>query len=52
MSRRSPDHLLGEKPKPDLPFSLFPDPELNKQSLVYRIKVGLPSLHTSTINNA
>jgi hypothetical protein len=38
--RSSPEHLLAEKVKPDLPFSLFPDPELNRQSLVYRIKVG------------
>lgn len=30
--------MLATKEKPDLPFSLFPDPELNRQSLVYRIK--------------
>ena len=34
----NPEHLLATKEKPDLPFSLFPDPELNRQSLVYRIK--------------
>lgn len=34
----SPDHLLAAKIKPDLPISLFPDPELNRESLVYRIK--------------
>ena len=36
--RSNPEHLLATKEKPDLPFSLFPDPELNRQSLVYRIK--------------
>ncbi len=40
--RTQAEHLLGTKEKPDLPFSLFPDPELNRQSLVYRIKVGGP----------
>ncbi|GAB5033100.1 dolichyl-diphosphooligosaccharide--protein glycosyltransferase 48 kda subunit [Nannochloropsis oceanica] len=34
----NPEHLLATIEKPDLPFSLFPDPELNRQSLVYRIK--------------
>jgi hypothetical protein len=37
--RTEAEHLLATKEKPDLPFSLFPDPELNRQSLVYRIKV-------------
>lgn len=33
-----PDVILHEKERPDLPQSLFPDPELTRNSLVYRIK--------------
>lgn len=33
-----PDVILHEKERPDLPMSLFPDPELTRNSLVYRIK--------------
>jgi oligosaccharyltransferase complex subunit beta len=32
-----PDIMLHEKERPDLPTSLFPDPEITKNSLVYRI---------------
>merc|ERR1711976_261162 len=32
------EHLLNNKQKPDLPFSLYSEPEIAKQSLVYRIK--------------
>jgi oligosaccharyltransferase complex subunit beta len=34
----SRDSLLYEKEKSDLPKTLYPDPELNRNSLVYRIK--------------
>lgn len=33
-----PDFLLQEKKKPELPKTLYPDPELARNSLVYRIK--------------
>uniref|UniRef100_A0A7S1TQA8 Dolichyl-diphosphooligosaccharide--protein glycosyltransferase 48 kDa subunit n=1 Tax=Phaeomonas parva TaxID=124430 RepID=A0A7S1TQA8_9STRA len=33
-----PELLLKQKDKPDLPYSLFPDPEITRNSLVYRIK--------------
>jgi oligosaccharyltransferase complex subunit beta len=33
-----PDVILHEKERPDLPESLYPDPELTRNSLVYRIK--------------
>lgn len=33
-----PDVILHEKERPDLPTSLFPDPEITRNSLVYRIK--------------
>lgn len=33
-----PDVILHEKERPDLPASLFPDPEITRNSLVYRIK--------------
>lgn len=33
-----PDIILHEKDRPDLPTTLFPDPELTRNSLVYRIK--------------
>jgi oligosaccharyltransferase complex subunit beta len=33
-----PDIILHEKDRPDLPHTLFPDPELTRNSLVYRIK--------------
>jgi oligosaccharyltransferase complex subunit beta len=33
-----PDIILHEKDRPDLPQTLFPDPELTRNSLVYRIK--------------
>ena len=33
-----PDVILHEKDRPDLPVSLYPDPELTRNSLVYRIK--------------
>lgn len=33
-----PDVILHEKERPDLPISLFPDPEITRNSLVYRIK--------------
>lgn len=33
-----PDVILHEKERPDLPQSLFPDPEITRNSLVYRIK--------------
>lgn len=33
-----PDVILHEKERPDLPVSLFPDPEITRNSLVYRIK--------------
>eukprot|EP00968_Pinguiococcus_pyrenoidosus_P019391 scaffold2113_cov233-Pinguiococcus_pyrenoidosus.AAC.13 len=33
-----PELLLKQKEKPDLPKSLFPDPEITRNSLVYRIK--------------
>jgi len=33
-----PDVILHEKERPDLPISLFPDPEIARNSLVYRIK--------------
>jgi oligosaccharyltransferase complex subunit beta len=33
-----PDVILHEKVRPDLPQSLYPDPELTRNSLVYRIK--------------
>lgn len=33
-----PDVILHEKERPDLPMSLFPDPEITRNSLVYRIK--------------
>ena len=35
---RAPELLLKAKEKPDLPRSLFPDPEITRNSLVYRIK--------------
>ena len=34
----APEKLLGEKEFVDLPVSLFANPELNRESLVYRIK--------------
>lgn len=34
----APEKLLGEKDFVDLPVSLFANPELNRESLVYRIK--------------
>ena len=33
-----PDVILHEKDRPDLPKSLYPDPEITRNSLVYRIK--------------
>lgn len=33
-----PDVILHEKERPDLPISLYPDPEITRNSLVYRIK--------------
>ncbi len=33
-----PDVILHEKERPDLPESLYPDPEITRNSLVYRIK--------------
>jgi oligosaccharyltransferase complex subunit beta len=33
-----PDVILHEKVRPDLPQSLYPDPEITRNSLVYRIK--------------
>ena len=33
-----PDVILHEKERPDLPQSLYPDPEITRNSLVYRIK--------------
>ena len=33
-----PDVILHEKERPDLPVSLYPDPEITSNSLVYRIK--------------
>ncbi len=33
-----PDVILHEKTRPDLPISLYPDPEITRNSLVYRIK--------------
>ncbi len=33
-----PDVILHEKERPDLPQTLFPDPEITRNSLVYRIK--------------
>lgn len=33
-----PDVILHEKERPDLPLTLFPDPEITRNSLVYRIK--------------
>jgi oligosaccharyltransferase complex subunit beta len=33
-----PDVILHEKERPDLPVTLYPDPEITRNSLVYRIK--------------
>lgn len=33
-----PDVILHEKERPDLPQTLYPDPEITRNSLVYRIK--------------
>lgn len=33
-----PDVILHEKVRPDLPVTLYPDPEITRNSLVYRIK--------------
>jgi oligosaccharyltransferase complex subunit beta len=33
-----PDVILHEKTRPDLPQSLYPDPEIARNALVYRIK--------------
>jgi oligosaccharyltransferase complex subunit beta len=33
-----PDVILHEKQRPDLPHTLYPDPEITRNSLVYRIK--------------
>lgn len=33
-----PDVILHERERPDLPQSLYPDPEIARNSLVYRIK--------------
>lgn len=33
-----PDVILHEKERPDLPTTLYPDPEITRNSLVYRIK--------------
>eukprot|EP01039_Chlorochromonas_danica_P003857 gene3857-4214_t len=33
-----PDVILHEKARPDLPVTLYPDPEITRNSLVYRIK--------------
>jgi len=33
-----PDVILHERERPDLPQSLYPDPEITRNSLVYRIK--------------
>jgi oligosaccharyltransferase complex subunit beta len=33
-----PDVILHEKERPDLPLTLYPDPEITRNSLVYRIK--------------
>lgn len=33
-----PDVILHEKERPDLPETLYPDPEITRNSLVYRIK--------------
>lgn len=33
-----PDVILHEKERPDLPITLYPDPEITRNSLVYRIK--------------
>lgn len=34
----APDVMLHEKDRPDQPVSLYPDPEITRNSLVYRIK--------------
>lgn len=34
----APELILSEKERPDLPQSLYPDPEITRNSLVYRIK--------------
>lgn len=34
----NPELILHEKERPDLPITLYPDPELTRNSLVYRIK--------------
>ena len=34
----APELILHEKERPDLPQSLYPDPEITRNSLVYRIK--------------
>ena len=38
MDGTPPDVILHEKERPDLPTSLYPDPEITRNSLVYRIK--------------
>lgn len=36
-----PDVILHEKKRPDLPTTLYPDPEITRNSLVYRIKENI-----------
>lgn len=38
MDGSPPDVILHEKERPDLPITLYPDPEITRNSLVYRIK--------------
>eukprot|EP00640_Fibrocapsa_japonica_P001078 CAMPEP_0113934304 /NCGR_PEP_ID=MMETSP1339-20121228/1637_1 /TAXON_ID=94617 /ORGANISM="Fibrocapsa japonica" /LENGTH=433 /DNA_ID=CAMNT_0000936047 /DNA_START=226 /DNA_END=1527 /DNA_ORIENTATION=+ /assembly_acc=CAM_ASM_000762 len=41
-----PELLLKPKERPDLPISLYPDPEITRESLVYRVKDNV----TYTVN--
>lgn len=34
----APDVILHEKERPDLPLTMYPDPEITRNSLLYRIK--------------
>jgi len=36
-----PEAILHEKERPDLPVTLYPDPEITRNSLVYRIKENI-----------
>jgi oligosaccharyltransferase complex subunit beta len=36
-----PELILHEKERPDLPLTLYPDPEITRNSLVYRIKENI-----------